>query len=110
MSEYADDRQFISSAPYFVVSNLLQSLNYYHTCLGFDYPHLWSDPPTFAMPQRDGFIFMLKEAEADAVIAPNRSQSGYWDAYIWIRDADALFAECEQNGAIIDYAPTIQHS
>ena len=109
MSDNVQNRQFIGTAAYFVVSNLLQSVDYYHNKLGFDYPHLWDDPPTFAMPQRDGFIFMLKEAEADATIVPNRSQGGYWDAYIWIRDVDALFAEFEQNGAIIDYAPTIQH-
>lgn len=52
---------------------------------------------------------MLKQAPDGTTITPNRNQEGYWDAYIWIRDADALFAEFKDNGANIDYEPCIQH-
>ena len=109
MSQNKKDRQLIGSAPYFIVRDLLTSIKYYHEILGFDDPPLWGDPPTFAMPQRDGFIFMLKQAEEGTEIKTNRDQSGYWDAYVWIQDADALFAEFQASGAIIDYAPHIQH-
>ena len=104
------ERQFIGTAPYFVVKNLLNSLDYYANVLGFEYPKLWGEPPTFAMPYREGFIFMLKEAEPDADIIPNRRQSGYWDAYVWVTDADALFNQMQVNGAMIEYEPEIMHN
>ena len=63
-------------------------------------------PPTY--PSRDGFIFMLKQAEEGVAIAPNRNQSGYWDAYVWVNNVDTLFAEFKKNRAIIDYEPCIQ--
>ena len=72
----------IGSAPYFVVSDLAASLDYYCDVLGFNRPPLWGEPPTFAMPDRDGFIFMLKQVEDSSNIQPNRTRDGYWDAYI----------------------------
>ena len=108
MSNANDSKQFIGSAPYFVVRDVLKSVEYYHKCLGFNEPTLWGEPPSFAMPARDGFIFMLKEADDGHAITTNRDQTGYWDAYVWINDADALFTEMKANGAIIEYEPTIR--
>jgi len=108
MESEAAGKQFTGTAPYFVVRDLPKALDYYHNVLGFNRPELWGDPPTFAMPSRDGFIFMLKQADADAEIRTSRHQSGYWDAYIWINDADGLFQTFKDNGAIIDYEPCIQ--
>ena len=104
----SEDRQFKGTAPYFTVRNLQESLDYYHRALGFTMPKLWGEPPTFAMPAREGFVFMLKQAEADDTVPPSRDQGGFWDAYIWINDADARFAECRDNGAVIEYEPCIQ--
>ena len=104
----SDEKQFKGTAPYFVVRNLKESLEYYHRALGFDMPPLWGDPPEFAMPSRDGFTFMLKQAEGKDAVATNRDQGGFWDAYGWINDADTLFAQCRDNGAIIEYEPCIQ--
>ena len=101
-------KQFRGTAPYFVVQDVVKSVEYYHKVLGFDSPKLWGQPPTFAMPARDGFAFMLKQAEAGTTIVPNRDQDGYWDAYVWVNDVDALFSELSANGAIVDYEPHIQ--
>ena len=106
MSE--NTKQFISTAPYFIVNNLQNSLDYYCNILGFDRPQLWGNPPDFAMPKRDNFTFMLKQVKAGHTVLPNAQQAAYWDAYIWINDADALFAEFKENGAIIEYEPCIQ--
>ncbi len=108
MQSPADKRQFRGTAPYFMVRDLQVSVDYYHRILGFDLPKLWGEPPSFAMPSRDGFTIMLKEAGADVRIVINRDQGGYWDAYIWINDADALFAEFKEKGAIVDYEPYIE--
>lgn len=99
----------IGSAPYFVVSDLAASLNYYCGALGFNRPPLWGEPPTFAMPEREGFIFMLKEVGDDHKILPNRKRGGYWDAYVWVRNAPVLYAEFKAQGAQFAYGLTHQH-
>jgi catechol 2,3-dioxygenase-like lactoylglutathione lyase family enzyme len=100
--------QFISTAPYFLVSDLDASVSYYHERLGFDNPDLWGVPPMFAMPSREGFIIMLRQAAADHDVVTNSSQGGAWDAYVWIRDAEALHTELVDRGATIEYGLTIQ--
>lgn len=100
---------FTGSAPYFVVRDLAASLDYYCDALGFARPRLWGEPPTFAMPGRDGFIFMLNEVEDSSHIRPNRTRGGYWDAYVWVRDAEALYAAFAAGGAEFSYGLTIQH-
>lgn len=103
-------KQIQGLAPYFIVKDLAASVDYYHTALGFSQPRLWGQPPVFAMPSREGFIVMLKQADPDMTIVPNGSQEECWDAYFWIADADALFAEMKANGATIEYAPCIQEA
>lgn len=56
----------VGSAPYCNVRNLAASLDYYCDVFGFRRPHLWGEPPTFAMPDRDSFIFMLKQVGQQA--------------------------------------------
>ena len=100
--------QFISTAPYFLVHDLLASVSYYHEKLGFDNPELWGDPPLFAMPSRDGFIIMLRQAAEDHEVVVNSAQGGAWDAYVWIKHADDLHAELVDRDATIEYGLTIQ--
>ena len=108
MEPRINDRQFKATAPFFVVRNLKESVEYFHRVLGFNMPKLWGNPPTFAMPSRDGFIFMLYQADQGAELRTNRDQSGAWDAYVWINDADSLFSRFRDDGAIIEYEPCIQ--
>jgi len=103
----ANHKQILGTAPLFMVKNLSRSLDYYCDTLRFVRPELWGDPPTFAMPHRDGFIIMLKETAVNQSIAPNGLCDG-WDAYVWIEDADQLFAEVKERGATIKYEPCIQ--
>ena len=62
----------------------------------------------FAMPLRDGFIFMIKQADQGAGVTTSRDQSGFWDAYVWINDAELLFSKFKEDGAIIEYEPCIR--
>lgn len=98
----------VGSAPYFFIRDLAASLDYYCDVLGFRRPHRWGEPPTFAMPDRDGFIFMLKQVEDRSTIVPNESRGGLWDAYVWVRHLRALYAEFEANGAEFAYGLTVQ--
>ncbi len=104
----ANPPTLVGSAPYFVVSDLAASLDYYCDVLGFARPHLWGEPPTFAMPDRNGFIFMLKQVSNKEFIQPNRRRGGHWDAYVWVKNVRALYAEFEANGAEFAYRLTHQ--
>ena len=108
MKPGTNDRHFRATAPYFVVRDLKESVEYFHRVLGFNMPKLWGDPPEFAMSSRDGFIFMLKQADQGADITTSRDQSGFWDAYVWINDAELLFSKFKEDGAIIEYEPCIR--
>ncbi len=108
MSLDPDSKQIKGTAPYFMVKNLQASLKYYHEVLGFNMPKVWGEPPTFAMPSRDGFVFMLNQVKAEEEVIPIRKRGGEWDAYIWIQDADSLFAQFRDKGAEIVYEPCIQ--
>lgn len=102
-------KQIIGTAPYFLVNDLSVSLDYYCDKLGFHRPQLWGDPPEFAMPNRDGFIVMLKQAPGGDTASPNGVRSEhYWDAYVWIEDADSLFSEFKAQGAQFEYEICIQ--
>lgn len=94
-------------APYFIVSDVVESANYYRDKLGFTFDRLWNEPPTFCMVKRRGIVIMLAQMERDGIngiIRPNRlvdPEGGAWDAYIWIDDANKLYNEFKANGVTI---------
>lgn len=81
--------------------------------LGFAFERIWGEPPCFCMPRRDGLTVMLSEPDAQQQIRvpgtprirPNGADGCSWDAYVWVRDADALFAAFEAAGALIVHPP-----
>lgn len=85
-----------SVAPYFIVDDVVATANYYRDKLGFAYDRFWGEPPCFCMVCRHGVVIMLNQFETTGAMRPNRladPEGGAWDAYVWIHDADALFAE-----------------
>lgn len=93
-----------SIAPYFIVDDVVATANYYREMLGFRYERLWGDPPSFCMVHRSGVVIMLAQLETQGVMRPNRTvdpEGGAWDAYIWIDNADALYAEFKAKGVKI---------
>ncbi len=111
MAEAATTRQFHSTAPVFLVADVQASAAYYRDVLGFRYERLWGDPPCFCMPERDGFVFMLSQVKDPAAVRPNSAVDGEtWDAYAWIRDADALFSEYKSKDVTIVYAPEVREA
>jgi len=62
------------------------------------------------MPQRDGLTIMLDQTRDASVIRPNGKacDDDPWDAYVWVKDADALYAEVKPRGAIIAYEPVLK--
>jgi predicted enzyme related to lactoylglutathione lyase len=91
-------------APCFVVDDVVATANYYRDTLGFRYERFWSDPPSFCMVSRGGVIIMLAQLERPGLMRPNHSvdpEGGAWDAYVWVDDVDALYAEFTSRGVRI---------
>jgi len=55
------DRQRWTSAPYFIVDDVVSTANYYRDRLGFHYERFWNDPPSFCMVKRNGVVIMLAQ-------------------------------------------------
>jgi len=102
MSEAMTSRWSI--APYFIVDDVVATANYYRDTLGFSYARFWNEPPSFCMVKRAGIVIMLAQLEQPGITRPNHvvdPEGGAWDAYVWIDDADALYAEFKSQGAKI---------
>ena len=91
-------------APYFIVDDVVATANFYRDKLGFRYERFWGDPPAFCMVTRAGVIIMLSQFRETGLMRPNgRAVPGgdAWDAYVWVEDADALYAEFKIKGVTI---------
>lgn len=88
-------------APFFLVDDVVSSANFYRDKLGFAYDRFWGEPPGFCMVWRRGIVIMLKQMPGGR---PNRMvdpEGESWDAYVWVDDADALYAEFTSSGVTI---------
>src|SRR5262245_52653367 len=96
MADDVPNRPRWSTAPNFLVDDVVATAGYYRDQLGFRYDRFWGEPPCFCMVYRRGVVIMLKQLERTGVMRPNRTvdpEEGVWDAYIWGDDADALYSE-----------------
>jgi predicted enzyme related to lactoylglutathione lyase len=98
-----------ASAPALLVKDVVAAANHYRDAMGFRYDEFVSEPPVFVILRRDGMYLMLKQAADAKLIVPHWTVSdGFWNAYFWVSDADALHAEFVRRGAKIDYGPCDQ--
>lgn len=91
-------------APYFVVDDVIATANFYRDKLGFSYERFWGDPPRFVMVRRNGATIMLRQVATSGHMRPNRTPDPndfVLDAYLWIDDADQLYAQFQANGVKI---------
>jgi len=99
------ERELLGIAPLFFVADVTKAAAYYRDVLGFAFERIWGDPPRFCMPHRDWLTVMLSEVDDKTRIRPNGSDGCSWDAYVWVHDADALFAAFKAAGALIVHGP-----
>ena len=79
-------------APQFFTTDLPATLAYYKDKLGFDCVGTWEDPPVYAIVARDEHRIHFRCAEPPAP-NPDKYADELLDAYLFIEDADALYAE-----------------
>ena len=85
---------FIS--PFFIVSNLQNSVSFYVDKLGFIVRNIGPDQdPYYALVGRDRVTIMLKQIADDVRPMPNHTRHRWarWDAYISTEEPDSLFDE-----------------
>ena len=80
--------------PFFIVSNVEQSLAFYEEKLGFATEYSQPEEHPFAaIVRRDGAMLFLKSGSAAPLPNPKRDPEMRWDAYCSVPDPDALAAE-----------------
>ena len=88
-------------APFFIVKNLAASIEFYNQKLGFKTDLVVpEEDPFFGIVSRDNVRILLKHISEDIPPVPNytRHEWARWDAFIWVSDPDALFAEYQSRG------------
>lgn len=102
----AEAAQMRGVAPVLLVADVQKTAAYFRDALGFTIPRFWGDPPMFTIANRDGLQVMLNQVEPEDAFKPNGGYEGRYDAYFWVRDADALHAEFAGKGADIVCPPS----
>ena len=88
-------------SPFFIVSNVDQSIAFYRDRLGFETRFQQPERnPFFAIIGRDGAQIFIKSDKNTAPLPnPKRCPSMRWDAFVYAPDPDALAAEFGDCGA-----------
>jgi uncharacterized glyoxalase superfamily protein PhnB len=79
-------------APVFFTTNIPNTLSYYKDKLGFECLGTWQDPPIYAIVARDQHTIHFRCA-APPTANPNKYTDEFLDAYVYVEDPDALYAE-----------------
>ena len=96
-------------APYFLVADVVKAAEYYRDRLGFAIRgYFFEDPPVFGMVARDERIVMLSRVERGRGGSNRSYKPEGIDAYFWVDDVDALYAEFQRDGADIVMPPTLR--
>jgi len=84
-------------APVFFSTDLRRTVAFYEEKLGFQCAGTWQDPPVYAIVTRDEHAIHFRCAEAPTA-NPDKYAEELLDAYIFVEDADALYAEYAARG------------
>jgi catechol 2,3-dioxygenase-like lactoylglutathione lyase family enzyme len=94
----------LRQSPILYASNLRDTLAYWRDKLGFDEYGIFGEPPEFAIMEYGNAFAMLKQAPAGYAIVPYwMITEGTWNAYFWVDNVEALFADVKRRGATVDY-------
>lgn len=92
------------SAPILLVSDIVNSAEWYKEKLGFSFDKLRGEPPVFCILERDGFRLMLSQVKDKNEIKPHwKIVEKMWNVYFWVDDAESMYKEFQKRGAKIDY-------
>ncbi len=84
-------------APQFFTTDLRGTVAYYKDKLGFECVGTWQDPPVYAIVAREQQAIHFRCA-APPTANPEKYTDELLDAYFYVDDADALYAEYAGKG------------
>jgi hypothetical protein len=84
-------------APQFFTTDMAATLTYYRDKLGFECIGTWQDPPVYAIVARDEHRIHFRYAESGRP-NPDKYDDELLDAYVFIENADVLYAEYATRG------------
>ena len=95
--------------PHFIVRDVVTAAEHYRDVLGFQILGYFGNPPVFAMVARDQAEIHFGKVDEGAEVSPNvnRRKIGL-DAYVWVDDLDALYAELQAKGGNILEKPVLR--
>ncbi|MCW5875394.1 MAG: VOC family protein [Anaerolineales bacterium] len=97
--------KLLEGAPVLLVADVVAASGYYRDQLGFTQVDLFNQPPSFAILGRDEFHLMLAEKARGVEHLPNwKIVDKTNNIYIWVDNADELYAEFQERGAQIDFS------
>ena len=96
-------------SPEFAVPDVRAAAEYYRDVFGFHILGYFLDPPVYAMVGRVAVEIHFGKIDREVKPSPNveRRKIGL-DAYIWVNDVEALYAEFAGRGAKILEAPVMR--
>jgi uncharacterized glyoxalase superfamily protein PhnB len=84
-------------APVFFTKDIPRTLAYYQAQLGFECLGKWQNPPVYAIVARDQRAIHFRCADPPTA-NPDKDSDELLDAYIFVEDADTLYAEYANRG------------
>ena len=84
--------------PVFFTTDIPATIAYYKDTLGFECLGTWQDPPQYAIVARDAHAIHFRCAEPPKP-NPDKYEDELLDAYLFVEDADQLYAEYARRGA-----------
>ena len=109
-----DQAEIGSASPLFIVRNVPETLAFYRDKLGFEVTFEGPEPDDifFGMVQRGRAMIMFKAIDVEPV--PNHTRDighgiAAWDAYIYVPDPDALYAEFQSRAVEFSKPLEINH-
>jgi len=94
-------------APVFFTMDIPGTLAYYKEKLGFECLGTWMDPPVYAIVARDEHPIHFRCA-APPTANPHKYADELLDAYLFVEDADALYAEYAARG--VEFARALDNT
>ena len=92
-------------APLFFTTDITATLGFYKDKLGFECLGTWQDPPAYAIVARDEQVIHFRCAKPPTV-NPDKYADELLDAYLFVEDADALYAEYASRGVEFTREPS----
>jgi uncharacterized glyoxalase superfamily protein PhnB len=84
-------------APQFFTADIPGTVAYYKDKLGFECLGMWQDPPVYAIVARDQHAIHFR-CTASAAAGSDKYEDELLDAYLYVENADALYAEYAAKG------------